>query len=427
MDPTSFTFQPSNTLGNVLSQLDLVKACTSRSQAQKYQPVYSNEVTPTLDVTSQKSSGRCWMFAGLNVIRHKMIQKYGLGNDFAFSQSYVFFWDKMERTNYFLDNIWQTRHQPVDGRLVTHLLKDPYCDGGQWDMFVNLVEKHGLVPKEYYQESHNSSNSRRLNWLLTCRARQVAQQVREQSDEQFKATKESFLQETYFILCNMLGEPPKEFTWEYRSKKGEFRTISKMSPQSFYHEMVPFKTKDYVCLVHDPRNDYGKAYTVKYLGNVVGGRDVRYLNAPTHALRSSAIEMLKDNEPVWFGCDVGKWCSRTQCSMDLDLVDYTGTLGVEFSQSKADRLRYGESLMTHAMVFTGVHIVDGKPVRWKVENSWGSHGPNKGYYNMSDDWFEQYNYEVVVPLSRLSEDMQATYRNKEVVAMEPWDPLGALA
>lgn len=424
----NYTFNPDNRkLSNALSQLDLVKACTDRTQAQSFNPVYSHQVSPTLDVTNQKSSGRCWMFAATNIMRHATINKYNLDSSFSFSQSYLFFWDKMERTNYFLDSINQTRSQPLDGRLVTHLLKDPYCDGGQWDMIVNLVEKYGLVPQSYYQESHHSSNSRRLNWLLTCRAREMAQKIRNTTLDEFKALKEVFLKETYQILCTLMGEPPKKFTWEYRNKKDTYHTVAEMTPLVFYQEYVPFNSKNYICLVHDPRNEYNKTYTVKYLGNVVDGQAVKYLNVPIHVLKTTAITMIKDNQPVWFGCDVGKWSSRGKCSMDMDLVDYAGTLGITFNQNKADRLRYGESLMTHAMVFTGVHLVDDKPIRWKVENSWGSHGPNKGYYNMSDKWFDEFNYELVVPKESLGKELLDIHNNANPVAMEPWDPLGALA
>ena len=414
-------------LSNMLSRLDLVKACTDRAESQSFNAIYSDEVTPILDVTNQKSSGRCWMFAALNIMRHAMIKKYNLSSSFSFSQSYLFFWDKMERTKYFLDNIDKTRSEPVDGRLVSHLLKEPYCDGGQWDMLVNLVEKYGLVPGDYYQESHHSSNSRRLNWLLTCRAREMAQKVRETTPKEFKAMKEAFLNETYQILCMLMGQPPKEFTWEYKDKKDNFHSLTKMSPKVFYKEHVPFNASNYLCLVHDPRNDFNKTYTVKYLGNVVGGQDVKYLNVPIHVLKDTAIKLIKDNQPVWFGCDVGKWSSREKCSMDLDLVDYAGTLGITFNQNKADRLRYGESLMTHAMVFTGVHLVEGKPTRWKVENSWGSHGPNKGYYNMSDAWFDQFNYELVVPKDSVGQELLDIHGNSKPIPMEPWDPLGALA
>ena len=411
----------------MISQMDLAKACTDRQHSQTTSTVYSNEVTPTADITNQKSSGRCWMFAGLNIMRQEIIRKYKLGSDFSLSHSYLFFWDKMERTNYFLDNINKTRDTPLDSRLVAHLLNDPYCDGGQWDMFANLVEKYGVIPQSYYQESYHSSNSRRLNWLLTCQARQVSQKIREAPPSAFAKIKKSALEKTYHILCCLMGEPPVEFTWEYRDKNKEYKNHPTLTPNAFYKTCVDFNVRNYVCLVHDPRNEVNRTYTVKYLGNVVGGNDVRYINAPMHVLKSTAISMLKENLPVWFGCDVGKWCSRDKCSMDIQLLDYANTFGVEFTQTKADRLRYGESLMTHAMVFTGVHLVDNEPIRWKVENSWGSHGPNKGYYNMSDTWFDEYNYELVVPKEFLSETLQQEYEKSTPNAMEPWDPLGALA
>lgn len=393
---------------------------------------FSHEIR-TGDITNQKNSGRCWMFAGLNTFRVRVATLCNL-ETFELSQAYPMFWDKFEKANYFLESILETLDEPADGRLVAWLLKEPLQDGGQWDMFVNVVKKYGVVPKAVMPEAYHSSRSRDMNDLLTVKLREDAARLRDQhrahgaSLAMLRQQKTDMLQDIYQMLCAFLGEPPSRFDFEYRDKDDQFHRDSGLTPQLFFERYVDIELDDYVSVINAPTADkpFGKTYTVQYLGNVKGGQDVLYLNVPIDELRDLAVKQLLDNAPVWFGCDVGKHEDRENGILDTGAYDYEGALGVKFALSKAERLDYGESEMTHAMVFTGVNVVDGAPNRWKVENSWGAEAGNKGFFVMSDDWFAEYMYQIVVNKKYLTaEHLQAL--DQAPVVLAPWDPMGSLA
>ena len=385
------------------------------------------------DITAQKSSGRCWMFAALNTFRFKVIHDLNL-KTFELSQAYPFFYDKLEKSNYFLESILETLDEPTNGRLISYLLQAPVGDGGQWDMFCNLVEKYGLVPKSAYPESTISSASREMNTYLTEKLRGNACILRKKhaegaSLEELKEIKTKMLEEIYRMLCICLGQPPKTFDFEYTDKDGNYHRDCGMTPKSFYEKYVGINLADYVSLINAPTADkpYGRSYTVAFLGNVKEGRIVRYLNLPSEELKKAAIAQLKDGEPVWFGCDVGKRSERESGLMDLNIYNLEQLLGFRFEMNKAERLDYGQSQMTHAMVFQGVNLDDeGKPNRWRVENSWGEEPGKKGYYLMTDEWFDEYMYQVVVNKKYLSEEQIRAYE-AEPKMLEPWDPMGSLA
>lgn len=421
-------------IANVVANNPLSKLQVNRDAFQQYQHHYNITTKPKPNATNQKSSGRCWLFAALNVVRREMIKKYKVDN-FEFSQSYLFFWDKLERLNYGMEAIIATKEDAVDSREVVHLLKDPTCDGGQWDMFCNLVYKYGLIPKSVYRETHHSSSSKDLNTVLTRKFREYSLQLRASDDPQ--AHKQICLAEVYRILCQFLGEPPRQFTWHYVDSDKNAQQMTNVSPVEFYRHHVPFDLKDLVCVVNDPRNTYNQLYTVKFLGNVSDGQPIQYLNLPIEQLRALALASLQQNQTVWFGCDVMQHFDRGQCAMDMELVNHSSLLGIEYGMNKSQRLQHGESLMTHAMVLTGARTAtvcdtvrnqDTLQVSdWQVENSWSESGPAKGFYNMSDQWFREYVFEVVVPRSVLSVEQQECLASEEVVVLPPWDPMGALA
>jgi bleomycin hydrolase len=397
--------------------------------AQPY--TFSHEIE-TGPITNQRRSGRCWMFAGLNTLRIAVKQRCNL-KEFELSQAYQMFWDKLERANYFLESILDTLDEPRDGRLVSWLLAGPLDDGGQWDMFVNLVEKYGVVPKEVMPESFHSGESAGMNRLLVVKLREDAARLRAAAAggaglRELRTQKREMLAEVHRMLVQFLGEPPARFDFEYRDKDGTFHRDPALTPRAFYDRYVGVDLDAYVSLIHAPTADkpFGRTYTVRFLGNVRGGRDVLYLNAEIDVLKRAAMTQLLAGEPVWFGCDVGKMSDRDSGVMDPALFDYEGALGVPFRLDKAGRLDYGESRMTHAMVFTGVHVVDGVPTRWKVENSWGKEPGRDGYFVMSDGWFEEFLYQVVVRRQYLPEALQAALA-KPPIRLEPWDPMGALA
>lgn len=421
-----------NVMSNAVSRTALPDAAFVPAAAAKLRMDFS-VLVKTNNITNQKQSGRCWMFAALNTLRYQVMKKYDL-KTFELSQAYLFFWDKLEKSNYFLESILDTLDEPANGRLVSYLLTAPVNDGGQWDMLCNLIEKYGVVPKTAYPESKASSGSREMDMTLTEKLREDACILRKLHKEgkdldELRARKTRMLGEIYRLLCICLGEPPKTFTFEYRDKDNNFHREEGLTPKSFFEKYVGVDLSDYVSLINAPTEDkpYGRSYTVQYLGNVKEGSAVRYLNLPIEELKKAAIAQMKDGQPVWFGCDVGKHSERDSGIMDLDIRGLEDLLDTRFTMTKAERLDYGQSLMTHAMVFQGVNLDEnGKPNRWRVENSWGKEPGKDGYYLMTDRWFDEYMYQVVVNKKYLTAEQIAAYE-AEPIALEPWDPMGSLA
>ena len=384
-------------------------------------------------VADQKRSGRCWMFAALNTMRHSMREKLHMKDDFELSQNYTFFWDKLEKSNYFLENVLQTAELPTSDRKVAWLMQTPQQDGGQWDMLVALIQKYGVVPQTVMPETFNSSNSTEINKQLNLKLRKDAVELRElvaakKSDADIQKAKEKMLNEIYRMLAYTFGEPPASFDFEYRDTDNNYHRIENITPQEFFKKYVGWNLDDYVSIINAPTADkpFNHMYTVEMLGNVLGGRQVRHLNLDMQTFRKVAIEQLKHGESVWFGSDVGQESDRKKGIMDTNLYHQDELFDVDFSMSKAERLDYGESMMTHAMVLTGVDLVDGQPTKWKVENSWGDKVGEKGFFVMSDDWMEEFCYQIVVNKKYLPKDLQEILK-KEPTVLAPWDPMGALA
>lgn len=417
---------------NAISHNGLLASLEKRSSAVENTPVFSLDLTKD-KVSDQKASGRCWMFAALNTFRHKMIAGFQL-EDFELSQAHTFFWDKYEKSNWFLEQVLATADQELTSRKVKFLLDTPQQDGGQWDMVVSLFEKYGVVPKSVYPESISSSNSRELNQILNKLLRQDAQILRElvaagANSAELQAKKEELLQEVFNFLAMNLGLPPRQFDFSYRDKDNNFHSESGLTPQVFFKKYVDLKLDDYVSIINAPTADkpYGQSYTVEMLGNVVGSKPVRYLNVEMDRLKELAIAQMRAGETVWFGSDVGQSSNRKAGIMADGMYDFTSSMDIQLTQDKAGRLDYSESLMTHAMVLTGVDLDEnGKAKKWKVENSWGEKVGNKGYFVASDSWMDEYTYQIVVRKEFLTEAELAAYEAEPIV-LAPWDPMGALA
>ena len=417
---------------NAISHNGLLASLEKRSAAVGNTPVFSLDLTKD-KVSDQKASGRCWMFAALNTFRHKMIANFQL-EDFELSQAHTFFWDKYEKSNWFLEQVLATADQELTSRKVKFLLDTPQQDGGQWDMVVSLFEKYGIVPKSVYPESISSSNSRELNQILNKLLRQDAQILRELRAEgaespELQAKKEELLQEIFNFLAMNLGLPPRQFDFSYRDKDNRFHSESGLTPLTFYQKYVDLKLDDYVSIINAPTADkpYGRSYTVEMLGNVVGSKPVRYLNVEMDRLKDLAIAQMQAGETVWFGSDVGQSSNRKAGVMAEGMHDFTASMDIRLTQDKAGRLDYSESLMTHAMVLTGVDLDEnGKAKKWKVENSWGEKVGNKGYFVASDAWMDEYTYQIVVRKEFLTAAELAAYEAEPLV-LAPWDPMGALA
>lgn len=394
-------------------------------------PVFSIDLA-TGKVANQKQSGRCWMFAALNTFRHKLLTTFQL-KDFELSQNYTFFWDKYEKANYFYENILNTAEQAVTSREVAFLLQTPQQDGGQWDMVVSLFKKYGVVPKSVMPESSNSSNSRDLNNYLNKLLRKHAVLLRQMvaedaTEEEIQANREAMLQEVYNLLAISLGTPPETFDFEYRDEEKNYHLEQGLTPQQFYDDYIGVDLDNYVSIINAPTEDkpFMKSYTVDMLGNVVGGKQVKYLNLEMEEFKDLAIHQLEQGESVWFGCDVGQSSTRDSGIMALDAYDVDDLFDVDLTMTKAERLDYGESMMTHAMVLTGVDIINDQAKKWKVENSWGEKVGEKGFFVMSDEWMDEFTYQIVVRKEFLTQEQLAAFEAEPIV-LAPWDPMGALA
>lgn len=397
-------------------------------------------------ITNQRSSGRCWLFASTNVFRIAIMKKYNL-DAFELSQAYLFFWDKLEKSNFFLENIIDTADQPLDERLVQRLLADPVSDGGQWDMVYNLVEKYGLVPQALYPDSWNAMSSSTINYIIVAKLREYAVILRDMarsttthtSAATLSAAKDKMVREIHLILTLTLGPPPSptaDFSWSFLDKDGRARTVV-TTPLRFATEIScpDFRITSaaiaaMVSLVHDPRHAPLTLLSVDRLGNVVGGRGVTYINVGMETLKQACVAMLRAGLPVFFGSDVGKYSERSQGIMDLNLFDFELGFNVRLygkNLDKAARLRVGESAMTHAMVLTGVHEdAEGRTVRWRVQNSWGEGVGERGWFVMSDEWMDQFVYQAVVDPRFLARKVRDVLK-KEPVVLPLWDPMGSLA
>jgi len=384
-------------------------------------------------VTHQKKSGRCWMFAGLNLFRVHAMKAMNL-KDFEFSQNFTLFWDKFDRSNHFLEAIIETSERDVDDRTVAFLLDRPLEDGGQWNMFVNLIKKHGLVPKSAMPETQSSSDTMRMNSLVIHKLREAARSLRDlrrrgAPTEALRAHKAEVLRVVHRMLCIHLGTPPASFDWQWNDKDRKFHRDGEMTPREFAKKYIGLNLGDYVCLVHDPRptSPVNRTFTVDGLGNVVGGDPVIYLNVEIDVMKSIAMKTIIEGEPVWFGCDVGKMMRRDLGLWDAHLFDFDTLYDTTFTLTKAERLHYHQTLITHAMLFTGVDVVDDAPRRWRVENSWGEeNNGRKGFFTMNDSWFDEHMFEIAANRKYLSKELLNALEAEPII-LPAWDPMGALA
>jgi bleomycin hydrolase len=427
---TKFEQKPvQKALSRVLMKNELQNLFDKQEQKPMNQFRFSHEIK-TLPVTAQKQSGRCWIFAGLNVLREIIAKKYNL-KDFEFSQNYTAFYDKLEKINYFIEAIDDFLDVDQDDRTLQHLLKTGIQDGGQWDMFVSLIEKYGVVPKEYMVETSSSSQTAFMNRLINIKLRQYAANARrlkaQNQAKDIAELKEKTLDELYTFLSTNFGVPPKAFDFEYVSGD-EYHIEKGLKPVEFYQKYLGDALKDYVSIIHAPTKDkpYNKTYTVQYLGNVIGGRQIKYLNLEMDDLKALVLKQLTNQELVWFGSDVGRYGDRVTGVWDDNQVDEEAMLGMSLFMSKEDQLDYSQGSMNHAMVITAVNLDQGKPNRWKIENSWGDQVGNKGYFMCSDTWFDKYVYQAVIHVKHLTDEQQKAWK-QEPIQLKPWDPMGSLA
>ncbi len=419
---------------NALARTPLKDVALDRSVVTSVEHSFSVVVDDEWVTTNQRETGRCWIFAALNLFRSRARTALGVA-DLQLSQSYVSFWDKLERANWFLTTIAQTATAYDDGdRTLDTLLTTPLEDAGQWDMLVNVVGKHGVVPTSVMPDTCGAADTRAMNGLLYRWLRHGAVTLRAMvragaAAAAVDARRRELLSTVYRILTGVLGVPPTDFDWQWTDSAGAFHRVGRTTGQQFMARYVDLPLQEYVCLVNDPRNPYGQTYTVDRLGNLVGGREVQYLNVEIEVLARAAADTLQAGEPVWFGCDASKMWRQDVGVLDPGIYDFGSLFGFAGHTVPADRrqrLESRDSQLTHAMLFTGVDLLDGEPRRWRVEDSYGPEPGRKGFHVMTADWFREYLYEVVIRRDRLPADVAAGLATLPVV-LPLWDPMGALA
>ena len=400
------------------------------STAEKVDHVFQTTIKHQGAATDQKQSGRCWIFSGFNVMRPFVIKQHMI-EDFEFSQTYAFFCHKLESANYMLSKIIETHKKNSLNQRVQHLLEHPVGDGGFWHMFVNIVEKYGAVPKGTMKETYNSESSSQMNQILRRVLRTFAKELRSMEDADSHALhqrKEKMMEEVYKILTFHLGKPPKEFTWEYKKINNKRKIVKGLTPQRFMEEHVPFDLKSKVVLSNIPMRDkpVDRLYEFVDQGNVIEGKAEQFLNSEIEVLKQATMKSIKAGEPVWFGCDVGAESDSRQGLLQSDLYHVSGLTGVKFNMTKGERLEYREGQVSHAMVLCGFSTdKDGKPTKWKVENSWGKSCGEDGFYAMDDEWFNRHVYEVAVD-KKFLEKKQVDILDTEPQLVMPWDPINGL-
>lgn len=420
-------------LRHALTQTPLNKVVSNFDNSQSQDFNFSIDLK-TLPVSNQKRSGRCWIFSASTVLREIINQKLNIKDQFEISQNYISYYDKLEKYNYYLENVINLalQRETHDSRKMAFLLSG-VGDGGQWDMYVALVKKYGIVPKAAFSETEQSNSTHLSSQLCNAALRKFASEV-------YKAIKEGktkadledlkglYMKKIHAVLTDCFGLPVEKFDYEYTDKDNNYHILKGYTPKQFFDEFVGSEIDEFVSLIHAPTLDkpYYKTYNVELVGNVIDAKPITHLNLPLERIQELIINQLKDGQPVWFGADVSYFGDRENGSWNDLVYDYVSAFGLDLKFDKADMLDYSHSAMNHAMVLTGVNLVDDKPTKWKIENSWGKDTGKDGYYIMSQSWFESFFYQAAIKKKYLNaQELKAL--NEQATLLAPWDPFGTLA
>lgn len=414
---------------NAMGRVELSELAVNRDLIKSLDFSFSDELDVAPEATAQQKVGVCWIFAAMNMLRYYTQKKLNV-ESFEFSGPYLMFWDKFEKANYFLEKMIAFRERSYDDRDLRQFLSNPLPDGGDWYMFVNLVKKYGMVPASVMQHTAYSKDSTLHNQVLSSKLRQYAAEIRAMAAEgrplaEIQKAREGYVQELYQIMVMCFGTPPLRFNWSYRDKDKTFFREQGITPHAFFEKYVPVDLDAYACLWSSPMADtpYHQTYTVAHTRKMVGGERHHALNLPYADFKSYALKKLKNHEPVLFSCDVGKDSLRKEGLLVKGVYSYDLLFQTHFGIEKAQRLEMGETSMTHCMLIVGVDLdAEGNPVKWKVENSWGADVGKKGYFVMSDDWFDDNVYQLIVPIKYLSEDEQQQLAQEPTV-LPLWHPM----
>ena len=411
-------------INNALAGTSIATLAINADNAAMIDTHFSDRVR-TKGITDQKSSGRCWLFTGLNVLRAKMIDKYDLPG-MEFSQSYLFFYDQLEKANLFLQGVIDTKDLPFEDRKVDWLFSNPLSDGGQFTGVSNLITKYGLVPAEAMPETFQANNTSQMANLLKLKLREYGLEIRaakKARPAELQEMKLRQLSEIYRMLALCLGEPVKEFEWIRCDSNNNIVSRKTYTPMSFYQEFIGEDLENnYVMIMNDPTREYGKVYEIDYDRHVYDGHNWLYINLPVERIKEMAIASIKDNVAMYFSCDVNKFYDRNKGTLDLANFDYGSLMGVTFGMDKKQRVQTHASGSSHAMTLIAVDIVDGKPVKWMVENSWGPSSGYKGCLIMTDEWFNEYMFRLVVEKKYVPEDILKML-DQQPTLLPAWDPM----
>ena len=413
-------------LRNAISQSDISTLARNAENAGAVDQTFSDRVN-SKGVTNQRSSGRCWLFTGLNVLRARMMERHNLPK-LELSQNYNFFYDQLEKANLFLQTIIDTSNKPMDDKTVEWLFKNPLSDGGQYTGFSENVMKYGVVPAEVWPETYSSNNTSQMRRLLSLKLREDGLELRRMASEGAKGKameqrKEAMLGEIYRMLALTLGVPPTEFEWTRKDASGKVIERKRYTPQEFYAEYCGDDLRgNYVMLMNDPTRPYYKVYEIDLDRHTYDGDNWTYLNVPVEDIKAAAIKSIKDSVMMYFSCDVGQSLDRTRGLLDPENFSYGDLFGTTFGMDKADRIRTFASASSHAMTLMAVDLdKDGKPTRWMVENSWGP-GANDGHLVMTDRWFDEYMFRLVVNKKYVPQNILDILKQKPEM-LPAWDPM----
>lgn len=415
-------------LHNAIANNDINSLAVNHSNKSNFDDHFSHRVK-SKGITNQRSSGRCWLFTGLNVLRAQMMSEHKLPM-LELSQSYNFFWDQLEKSNLFLQGIIDTASLPQEDRKVDWLFSNPLNDGGQYTGIADNLMKYGVVPIEVMGETNSSKSTSTMRRLLSLRLREDGLELRRLASSGADASKlgdrkKEMLTEIYRMLALNLGEPPTEFTWTRRDPDGKVVSTETYTPQSFYKTFAGNDLKnDYVMLMNDPSREYYRLYEIEFDRHNYDGYNWTYVNLPIDDIKDMAIASIKDNNAMYFSCDVNKFIDRDRGLLDVNNFDYDSLFGTTFGMDKADRIRTHSSASSHAMTLVAVDIdADGKPNKWLVENSWGK-GANDGHLIMTDEWFNEYMFRLVVNKKYITPKVKEVLKQTPML-LPPWDPMFA--
>lgn len=375
-------------------------------------------------ITDQQQSGRCWLFTGLNVLRAQMMAKYGI-DDVKFSQNYCFFYDQLEKANLFLQGIIDTREKPLDDKMVEWLFRNPINDGGQFTGISDIIEKYGVVPAAVMPETYSSDNTSQISRLIGLKLKEFGLQLREKAvqgakEKALMQSKTEMLGTVYRMLALAFGEPVEHFTWTIKGETKEY------TPLSFYKEFLGNDLKNgYVMLMNDPSREFYKCYEIDYDRHVYDGKNWTYVNLPVEEIKEMAVKSIKDSTMMYFSCDVAKFMDSKRGTLDLNNFDYESLMGTTFGMDKKERIQTFSSGSSHAMTLMAVDLdAEGRPKKWMVENSWGAESGYQGHLIMTDEWFDEYMFRLVVEKKYVSDKVLDILKQKPV-RLPAWDPMFA--